>query len=153
PGAVVGTASYMAPEQARGERTPSTAVDVYGLGAVLYEMLTGRPPFRGADVRDTLRLVREAQPTRPRQLRRQVTRDLGAVCLMCLSKDPAQRYGSAEALAEDLERFEAGKPVKARPVNFLERTAKWAWRRPAAAFLAAAVVLFTLLGVGEIWWR
>jgi WD40 repeat protein len=153
PGAVVGTASYMAPEQARGEQTLSTAADVYGVGAVLYQMLTGRPPFRGADVRDTLRLVRETEPDPPRKVRRRVARDLEAICLKCLSKDPAQRYGSAEALAEDLERFDVGKPVKARPVNFLERTAKWARRRPAAAALAAAVVLFALLGVGEIWWR
>jgi WD40 repeat protein/tRNA A-37 threonylcarbamoyl transferase component Bud32 len=152
-GAVVGTPSYMAPEQARAEKALSTAVDVYSLGAILYELLAGRPPFHAATPLDTLLQVMEREPVRPGSYEPDTNADLETICLKCLEKDPARRYGSAEALAEDLERWLKGEPIKARRSGVVERAAKWAKRRPAIAALTALVVLVTCLGVGGIVWN
>ena len=112
-GMAVGTPSYLSPEQAAGSKGLSTAVDVYGLGAVLYEMLTGRPPFRGVTVMDTIRRVIEDEPVPPHAIVPGLSRDLEAICLKCLEKQPARRYASAEALALDLRHWVEGKPVQA----------------------------------------
>ena len=151
-GAIVGTPSYMPPEQAAGKKGLSTAVDTYSLGAILYELLTGRPPFRAATALDTLLHVLEREPERPRSLNRQVSRDLETICLKCLNKEPSRRYGSAEMLSEDLERWLRGEPIAARPVSLAEKAVKWVRRRPAIAGLVAAVFLVTILGIGAFAW-
>jgi WD40 repeat protein len=138
-GALVGTPGYMAPEQAGGKAGLTTSTDVYGLGAILYELLTGRPPFRGDTALDTLLQVLEREPERPRDLNPDLDPDLETVCLKCLEKDAHRRYGSAEELAEDLERWLAGEPIEARPTGAWERTRKWVRRRPALAALVAVV--------------
>ncbi len=151
-GAIVGTPGYMAPEQARGAKQLSTAVDVYSLGAILYEVLTGRPPFRAATVLDTIMQVLDREPQHPRRLNPEADVDLAVIALRCLEKDPAKRYESAAALANDLERWLAGEPIVARPAGSVERAWKWAKRRPAAAALisvsaAAALALVATLAV------
>jgi WD40 repeat protein len=153
-GAALGTPSYMAPEQTGRGQSMTTQTDVYGLGAILYEMLTSRPPFKGTDVLDTLAQVRENEPTRPRATCQAVDRDLETVCLKCLAKNPLNRYSSAEAVAEDLDRWQAGQPIRARPVGRTERAAKWVKRNPVAAGLVATsmLALLALIGLGIGLW-
>jgi serine/threonine-protein kinase len=145
---VLGTPGYMAPEQARAERALTTAVDVYGLGAVLYFLLTGQPPHQGHSLGRVITDVLEKEPPRPRTLNPRVDRDLEAICLKCLRKDPAQRYGSAQAVAEELERWLRGESILARHANPLERLRKWARRRPAlTAALGAALLAVVAAGL------
>jgi eukaryotic-like serine/threonine-protein kinase len=140
--AVMGTPSYMAPEQALGRTAEvDRAADVYALGAILYECLTGRPPFKAASTLETLTQVRSQDPVPIRSLQPGVPRDLETIAMQCLRKEPARRYPTALHLAEDLRRFQAGEPVKARPVTTLERAVKWIKRRPGAAALIALLVL------------
>jgi len=152
-GAILGTPSYMAPEQAEGRtRDIGPPADIYALGVILYEMLTGRPPFQGENTWDTLEQVRLQDPLSPRRLQPKVPRDLETICLKCLEKEPHKRYPSARALAEDLRRFLAGEPIQARPTPLWERGRKWAKRRPAltALLVVSIMAVGSLLG-GGIW--
>jgi tRNA A-37 threonylcarbamoyl transferase component Bud32 len=151
-GAIVGTPSYMAPEQARADKVLTTAVDVYALGAILYELLTGRPPFRAESPLDTILQVVEKEPEAPSRLQPRVPRDLETICLKCLCKEPGKRYASAQELAEDLRRFQAGEPIEARPVSTLERAAKWARRNAVVAALTAGVFVVLVAGAAISLW-
>jgi serine/threonine-protein kinase len=147
-GAILGTPSYMAPEQAEGRKDVGAPADVYALGAILYECLTGRPPFKAATPLDTVLQVLHNEPVPPRQFQPKLPHDLEIICLKCLQKDQPRRYGSAQALAEDLERFRAGRAVIGRPVGRAERAWRWCRRNPVVAALTAAVVVALLGGSG-----
>jgi serine/threonine protein kinase len=152
PGAIVGTASYMAPEQAQGKaREVGPAADVYALGSILYETLTGRPPFQAAHMLDTLEQVLNADPVPPSRLQPKVPRDLETICLKCLQKEPPRRYASAAELADDLRRLQAGEPIRARPVAAWEWGWKWARRRPAWATLIGVSALALLASAVGGW--
>src|SRR5262245_55713084 len=153
-GDVIGTPAYMAPEQAGGKgETIGPATDVYSLGVILYEMLTGRVPLQGPSTLDTLVLVRNEDPVPPRRLQPCIPRDLETICLKCLEKESGKRYPSAQELARDLRRFLDGEPIWARPTSAWERTWKWVKRRPVVAGLALAVVLVTVLGFALVAWQ
>ena len=142
-GVILGTPSYMAPEQVGDAKKVGPAADVYALGSILYECLTGRPPFKAATVTDTLLQVLGDDPLPPRRLQPKVPRDLETICLKCLQKSPDRRYASAASLADDLRRFLDGRPIESRPAGTMERAWKWARRRPAAAALAVVCVTAT----------
>ena len=147
-GAIFGTPSYMAPEQTEGNtRQVSPAADIYALGAILYEMLTGRPPFHAPDAIQTLAMVRTMEPVAPRQLQSKVPIDLETICLKCLQKESAKRYTTALALAEDLGRFLTDEPIKARPVGRIERMVRWSRRNPALAITGSLAVFCLLIVV------
>ncbi len=152
-GTVMGTPAYMPPEQALGKtKTLTTAADVYSLGATLYETLSGKPPFVAESVPEILRMVVEQEPARIRPINPKVDRDLETICLKCLEKAPAKRYGSAENLAEDLERWRLGQPIKARSVSTRERIVKWVRRKPTiAALIGISAVALISLVVGGVY--
>jgi tetratricopeptide (TPR) repeat protein len=152
-GALVGTPSYMAPEQARGHADAlGPGVDIYSLGALLYEMLTGRPPFRAESALETQRQVIEEEPVSPSRLSSKIPRDLETICLKCLNKEPHRRYATAAALAEDLSRFLRGEPIHARPIGWIERVGKWVRRHTAATISAAASAILAATGLAMLVW-
>ena len=152
-GQVIGTPSYMAPEQARGDtKTVGPAADIYALGAMLYEMLTGRPPFKGASAMETVKQVIEVEPVAPSRVQFRVPRDLETICLKCLQKDPRKRYATAKELADDLNRYLSGEPIRARRTPLFERGIKWARRRPTAATLLAFMILGVITGLSTGVW-
>ncbi|HWY86803.1 MAG TPA: protein kinase, partial [Gemmataceae bacterium] len=150
-GFVMGTPSYMAPEQVRGRNDQvGPPSDGYALGAILYELLTGRPPFQAPTSLEVMNQVTDLDPVPPSRLLPQVPRDLEVICLKCLEKDPTRRYAGCRALADDLRRFLDGEPIQARRVHTLERAWRWARRRPAVAGLLLGLLLVALTGLGGI---
>ncbi|MEK6235321.1 MAG: serine/threonine protein kinase, partial [Planctomycetales bacterium] len=151
-GQILGTPAYMAPEQAAG-RTDEVGVrsDVYGLGTILYHLLTGRPPFQSDDLLDLLTQVREREPTPPRKLDRGISRDVENICLKCLQKEPARRYASAGDLAEDLARFLGHKPIRARPASPVVKLLRWCRRNPVVACLTALSAFSLLMTLFVLW--
>src|SRR5436305_8681773 len=149
---VMGTPSYMAPEQAAGEHTKlSKATDIYGLGAVLYQLLTDHPPFAGGTTYETIRLLLNTEPRQPRLWNRKIDRELSTICLKCLEKDPQRRYSSAPALAEDLEHWLKHEPIQAKPSGFFTHSRKWARRNPAIAALVASLVALGAIMAWNVW--
>ena len=149
---VMGTPSYMAPEQAAGERTKiSKATDVYGLGAVLYQLLTSHPPFAGGTSYETIRLLRDTEPRQPRLWNRKIDRELSTICLKCLEKDPKRRYSFALALAEDLEHWLKHEPIQARRAGIFTRGRKWTRRNPTSALLAASLITLATAAGWIVW--
>ena len=151
--AVLGTPGYLAPEQAAGSDQITTATDIYGLGATLYELLTGRPPFVGTNALETMWKAIDQTPVAPRQLHPTLARDLETIAMRCLENRPEQRYPSAVAVAEDLERFVRGEPIHARPVSLWEYTTRWCHRNPWLATLALLLMLTFLIGSGVGMWQ
>jgi TolB-like protein len=149
---VLGTPSYMAPEQAVGNNSAITSVtDVYGLGAVLYQLLTGQPPFAGGTTYETIKLLLDTEPRQPRLLNPKIDRDLSTICLKCLEKDPKCRYSFALALAEDLERWLKHEPIAARRVGPVVRARKWVRRNPSIAVMAAMLLALAVPLAVIIW--
>lgn len=153
-GVAFGSPSYMAPEQAQARhRDMNAGSDVYSLGAMLYEMLTGRPPFRGITPLQTARMVCETEPVSPRLLNPSTPLDLETICLKCLQKEPARRYQTAQELAEELQRFERGEPVQARPIGRTEKATRWCRRNPMLATMILAVNVVVAIGLAGILWQ
>jgi eukaryotic-like serine/threonine-protein kinase len=151
---IMGSPGYMSPEQAAGKtKGVGPLADVYALGVILYELLTGGPPFRGTTALEVLDQVKNTEPVPPSRLVPRLPRDIETIAMTCLQKEPGQRYDSATALAKDLRRFLGGEPIDARPVPFWDRASRWCRRHPAPAALTAAVVLVSALGLAGILWQ
>src|SRR5437773_4242719 len=149
---MLGTPSYMAPEQAVGNNAAiSSVTDVYGLGAVLYQLLTGQPPFAGGTTYETIKLLLDTEPRQPRLLNPKIDHDLSTICLKCLEKDPKRRYSSALTLAEDLERWLRHEPIQARHTGIFARGRKWLQRNPTSALLAASLIALAAAAGWIVW--
>jgi serine/threonine protein kinase len=153
-GQVLGSPSYAPPEQAAGRRSEiGPPSDVYALGAILYHLLTGRPPFAAASLASTITQVLHAEPVSPRLLNPSVPRDLETICLKCLEKEPRRRYATAHEFADELGRFLADKPIVARPVGLVGRVWRWSRRQPVLAGVSVAFALSVIVGVAGILWQ